>query len=204
MTAIGGEVPTNGAQSAIETELPYIAQFTIQGVSDLLFHAWNCEAIEERSNAAKGSKAKKTDNIETFVFRNDLGELCLPGRYLCAAIIKAAKFRQDPRSPRKSAEDLFKAGICPITNLASLGVKVWDYEHKQRKVIQRSAVTGTWPALKSGWRATIQIQCNLPEYISPAMLNETAQRAGKLMGVGDLRPTYGRFQVVEFKLIDLD
>lgn len=196
-------MPSNDGQSAIATEEPYIAEVVIQGVADLLFHKWNVEAIQSKADAAKGSKAKKTDDIESFVFRNDKGELCLPGRYLCAAIVKAAKFRQDPRSPRKSAEDLFKAGVCPITSLASLGIKSWDYEHKQRKVIQRSAVTGTWPAIKAGWTAAIQLQCNLPEYISPAMLNETAQRAGKLMGVGDLRPTYGRFQVVGFKVLDL-
>src|SRR5436190_11110994 len=103
---IGGEVPTNGAASTIATEEPYIAEITIQGVADLLFHKWNVEAIQSKADAAKGSKAKKSDDIGTFVFRNDKSELCLPGRYLCAAIVKAAKFRQDPRSPRKSAEDL--------------------------------------------------------------------------------------------------
>ena len=31
----------------------------IVGVADLLFHRWNCEAVEAKGKAAKGSKAKK-------------------------------------------------------------------------------------------------------------------------------------------------
>jgi len=42
---------------------------------------------------------------------------------------------------------------------------------------------------------------NIPEYVSPQDLNETIQRAGRLIGVGDFRPTYGRFNIVEFKEI---
>jgi hypothetical protein len=78
LSAIGGEAPTNGAAEAIEMTTPYVAHFAIQGVADLLFHRWNCEAVEEKANAAKGSKAKKTDNIESYVYRDDAGELCLP------------------------------------------------------------------------------------------------------------------------------
>ena len=31
----------------------------------------------------------------------------------------AAKFRQDPRSQRKSAMDLYKAGVVPLTSAAA-------------------------------------------------------------------------------------
>jgi hypothetical protein len=41
----------------------------------------------------------------------------------------------------------------------------------------------------------------LPEYISPSFLNETVQAAGRLVGVGDFRPTFGRFQVTKFKVL---
>lgn len=119
------------------------------------------------------------------------------------SMIGAAKFRQDPRSPRKSAMDLFKAAVVSVTQLATLGVKDWDYEDKRRVVIQRSAITRTRPAMKAGWTAKIQLQCNLPEYVSPSLLNEVIAQAGKLIGVGDFRPTFGRFQVVGFEVLDL-
>ncbi len=201
---IGGAVPANGAADLIETEIPYTVEVTVQGVADFLYHRWNCEAVEEKARAKKGSELKKTDNLESYVYRNGKGELSIPGTQLRGAIIGAAKFRQDPRSPRKSAQDLFKAGIICLTQYASVGQKHWDYEDKQRVVIQRNAITRTRPALKAGWRATFQILCNLPEYISPSLLNDVIGAAGKFCGLGDYHPTYGRFQVVSFKLIELD
>jgi hypothetical protein len=201
-TAVGPEV-TNGAKAIIEAGVPYGVAVHIQGVADLLFHRWNCEAVAAKGNAPKGSKAKKSDDIESYVYRNDEEELCLPGEYLRQSIINAAKFRQDPRSPRKSAMDLYKAGIVSLTPLASLGVTEWDYEHKCRVTVQRNGITRVRPALKQGWRADITLMVNLPEYIPPDALQDVITNAGRLVGVGDSRPTYGRFHVTRFELTGL-
>lgn len=201
-TEIGGESPTNGARSAINSYLPYVVEIELVGTADLLFHRWNNEAVAEKAAARKGSAAKKTDDIESYVYRTDKGELAIPGEYLRMAVIGAAKYRQDPRSPRKSAMDLYKAGLISLTNLASLGTKAWDYEDKRRVVIQRSAITRTRPAMKAGWRAKFSLQVNLPEYISEVDLNETITMAGKLIGLADFRPTFGRFQITKFAVID--
>lgn len=189
---------TNGANEIISFSEPYIATVKIEGVADFLFHRWNAEAVDEKAASAKGSKAKKTDNLESYVYRNDDGELCVPGEYLRMAIINAAKFKQDPRSPRKSAMELVKAGIVPLTALASLGKDRWDFEDRRRVVIQRSGINRTRPGIKTGWQLEFQLQINLPEYISPFMLRELLDSAGKLIGIGDFRPTYGRFVVTSF------
>ena len=135
-TSIGGEVPTNSCENDINGLQPYVAHVTIEGTADILFHRWNCEAVEEKSKKAKGSSSKKSDNVESYVYRLDDGNpksnLAIPGEYLRMAIVSAAKFRQDPRSPRKSAMDLFKAAIIPLTVLSDLGVNRWDYEDKRR------------------------------------------------------------------------
>lgn len=196
---IGGQVPTTGGNDAIEVTEPYRAAVTIEGTADILFHRWNVEAVEAKSKAAKGSAEKKSDNIESYVYRDEAGTICIPGEYLRGAIIMAAKYRQDPRSPRKSAMDLFKAGIVSLSPLASVGANKWDYEDKHRVIIQRSAVTRIRPALRSGWQATFELLVTLPEYISPQILNEVIGSAGRLVGIGDFRPTYGRFVVVNFE-----
>lgn len=198
LAEIGGDVPTNGAESVYSANMPYVATVTIRGVADYLYHRWNCESVEAKANAAKGSKAKKSDDLESYVYRCDDGTLGIPGEQLRMAIIHAAKFRQDPRSPRKSAMDLYKAGVVVLTALHSTGRKEWDYEHKCRVVIQRNSITRTRPALKTGWDGTFDIQVNLPEYIGEADLNEVIANAGRLLGLGDFRPTYGRFQVTNF------
>lgn len=195
---IGGNTPTNGGRLAIESGMPYIATVKIAGVADLLMHRWNCEAIEAKAGAGKNTKAKKMDDVESYVYRMDSGNLGLPGEYLRMAIIGAAKFKQDPRSPRKSAMDLYKAGVVALTNLSDLGVKNWDYLDKRRAVIQRAGINRVRPAMKSGWRLSVDFQVNLPEYISPEDLNDTIAMAGRLIGIGDFRPTFGRFQIAAF------
>jgi hypothetical protein len=198
-TAIGPV--TNGAAAVIDLSAPYMVRARLVGVADLLFHRWNCEAVEAKGKAAKGSKAKKTDDIESYVYRNDSNELAVPGEYVRQAVIHAAKFRQDPRSPRKSAMDLFKAAIVTLTPLASLGVAEWDYEHKCRVQVQRNGVTRVRPAMKSGWSIEVDFLVNLPEYVPAEALHETLVNAGRLIGLADFRPTYGRFAVTAFDAI---
>jgi hypothetical protein len=198
--AIGPET-TNGGKVGIEYAIPYVASTRIVGVADLLFHRWNVEGVATKARAAKGSKAKKSDDLESYVYRDDDGELAIPGEYLRQAVIHAAKFRQDPRSPRKSAMDLFKAGVVCLTPLASLGARDWDYEDRRRVMIQRNGVTRVRPAMRTGWSVEIQLMVNLPEYIPPDALQDVLVNAGRLIGLADFRPTYGRFAMQHFEIV---
>jgi hypothetical protein len=190
---------TNDARESISASEPYVVTVTIKGAADFLFHRWSCEAVDAKSKAAKNSVAKKTDNVESYVYRDAAGMLCIPGEYLRQSIIHAAKFKVDPRSPRKSGMDLYKAGVTTLTQLASVGKEKWDYLDTRRVVVQRSGVSRTRPALSTGWAATFELMVLLPEYIGREDLNDTLAMAGRLIGVGDFRPTYGRFQVVRFE-----
>jgi hypothetical protein len=189
---------TNNGKHAIDLTIPYVAKVTIEGTAPLLMHRWNTEAVDEKSKAAKGSKAKKTDDIESYVYRCDNGNIGIPGFYLRGAIIGAAKYHQDPRSPRKSAQDLYKAGVVALTDLADTGCATWDEIQQHRVKVQMSAITRSRPALFKGWRASFELSVLTPEYIAPDVLNGIIQEAGRLIGVGDFRPTYGRFLVVGF------
>jgi hypothetical protein len=194
---------SNDAKLDIEIQTPYMIEAKIEGTSAMLFHRWSVEAVEEKANAAKGSKSKKTDNVESYIYRDEKGHVAVPSEYFRQAIIHAAKFKQDPRSPRKSAMDLFKAGIATIGELCSLGVKEPDYMDRRRVVIQRNGITRTRPAMLAGWKCAVSLQVLLPEYINPAMMNETLQYAGRIVGVGDFRPSFGRFMVTGFDVIEL-
>jgi len=192
---------SNGGQTVIDASIPYAVEAMVQGVSDILFHRWNCDAIEAKAKAAKGSKEKKSDDVESYVFRNDDGFLCVPGEYFRMSLVNAAKFLQDPRSPRKSAMDLFKSAVFSTSPLCSLNVREWDYEHRCRVTVQRAGITRTRPALKTGWSCTATFQCNLPEYVPQELFLQVLNEAGRLIGVGDFRPTYGRFVVTNFARI---
>ena len=196
--------PTNGASGAIAYEQPYVARITIKGTEALLFHVWNIEAIKATAGGPRGSLAKKTDAVETYVRRDENNLICLPGEYLKMAIVEAAKSKPDPRSTRKSARDLFKAGVIwlseltPIITATGDLTEKWDFIHGARARVQQSFITRYRPAFHPGWSATIEFLVTTPEYISPELLHDVASSAGRLVGVGDFRPSYGRFRVTHF------
>ena len=200
-----GELLNNDALATIKLSEPYVVSVTTQGVSTMLCHRWSDESVEAKAKAAKGSTAKRTDDIDSYVYRNNKNEICIPGSYLYGTIADkkggAAKYRQDPRSPRKSALDLYRAGVVVLTELASLGIKDWDHLDRRRVVVNNSGITRVRPAILAGWEATFEVMVQLPEYITPTDLLDVIAQGGKLCGFGDFRPTYGRFCVTRFDLL---
>lgn len=176
---------------------PWIADFTIKGTSSLVFHRW---AVDDGDGPAAKKGANKTDNVDSYVFRCDDGTIGLPGEYVRQAMIAAAKYHKDPRSARAAATGLFKAGIVSNTELASLGSDDWDYLDRRRAVVQRQGITRVRPAFQPGWEATFQFSVLLYEYITPQLFMDVLRDAGQFAGVGDMRPSYGRFATVKFEV----
>ena len=201
ITEISGESPTNGAEPFIEMQRPYRVSVELEGVCPLLFHRWNNESVAAKARAKKGSDEKKTDDTESFMWHDEKGFVCLPGEYVRQSVIHASKYEQDPRSPRKSMMDLMKAALVSLTELASLGVRQPDFIDQRRVVIQRSAITRSRPAMRTGWRAKFVLMVNLPEYVPPQKLNHLIQQAGRIIGLADFRPSFGRFSVVKFEVL---
>lgn len=209
--ALGGDISNAGAPT-IELEQPYRISVTITGDAPILFHRWQSDAIDAKAKAAKGSAAKKSDNIESYVWRNSDNLICLPGEYLRGSLIDpkngAAKYMQDPRSPRKSALDLFRAGVLSLTEMAPINradgtlADTWDYIDRRRVSVQRNGITRERPAFAAGWSATVILMVTTPHYIDPILLRQTLTQAGRLVGVGDFRPSFGRFSVTNCELLD--
>lgn len=196
----------NGAATFIEMTEPVTVVFKVEGISPVLFHRWCVEGVAAKAAAAKGSAAKKTDDVESYVWRDSRRRICIPGEYFRQSMIHAARFRQDPRSPRKSAIDLYRAGLVSLTELAPIMsvsgavAKTWDYLDQRRVQVVRASVTRSRPAFLAGWSAELHFQIQTPEYISIADFRDVLMQAGRLIGVGDFRPSYGRFQIVSCKM----
>jgi len=187
--------PSNDGERLISIEQPYSVIVKVRGICPLIFHRWSVDAIDIKAAASKGSKAKKTDDLESYVYRDEDGFISIPGEYFRMSIVNAAKFKQDPRSPRKSAMDLFKASVFPLSDHCSLGKKDWDYVDRRRAPVQRQGITRSRPAFLTGWTVEVMLSVSTPEYISPALLHEVMTMAGRLVGVADFRPTFGRYQI---------
>jgi hypothetical protein len=195
---------SNDAKTMIDSTIPYVATVRIEGTCPILFHRWSNASVAEKSAAAKGSKAKKTDDVDSYVYRCPDNTIGIPGVYLVGCMTDpkngAAKYQQDPRSPRKSALDLFRASVVPLTDVASLGSETWDYLDERRVTVQRNGITRVRPAFHAGWQAEFDISVLTPEYISPSLLLETLTLGGRLVGIADFRPTFGRFQITRFDI----
>lgn len=193
-------VATKGNGKAFDLSGGYTAGIRIVGVAPILFHRYDDVAVEAKGKAAKNSAEKKSDNVESYVYRTPGGDIGIPGTVFKAALREAGRSVQDPRSPRKSAMDLVKASIQVEPFIASLGTKEWDYIDRRRVVVQRAAITRHRPALAEGWNTDFQIVVLAPEYISPDWLHDLVTRAGRFVGIGDFRPDFGRFRMDRFEI----
>jgi len=192
---------SNGAKHMIELTQPYRATVKVLGTAKMLMHCWNNEAIAEKAAAKKGSDKKKTDDLESYLLRNEKGQIVMPTLNFCAGIREAGKSFPDPASPRKSLRDRLKAIVVPESEygLINGGVKDWDFVDMRRVVIQRAGITRSRPAFFEGWTIEFQIMILEPEYLQPARLFELVESAGKFQGLGDFRPTFGRYRVAKFE-----
>lgn len=202
-TALDSKQVSNGAEQAINVTAPYRFAVTVAGDAPLLFHSWNIEAIQGKADAKKGSAEKKSDNVESYVYRTDAGHLGVPGSNFQACLREAGRYVPDPRSPRKSSMDLIRAGIVPLDIVAPFhgALTNWDYEDRRRVTIMRAGVTRTRPAMNIGWEITFNMLVTTPEYLSPELVRQIIGQAGRTVGLCDFRPTYGRFSVTRFLLL---
>lgn len=190
----GGKAVTGGYE-------PYIVEVEIVGTDPMLMHRYDIADVKSKEGAKKGSKEKKTDNLEGMVYRNSDREIVFPGINFKACLREAAKFKQDPRSPRKSLRDMIRAAI-KVPNDASFGTKDWDFEDQRPVVIKQSRITRTRPAMKVGWKLMYEIHVLLAEYVTEELLHELCVDAGRLIGLGDFRPDFGCFRVTRFEVLN--
>jgi hypothetical protein len=54
--------------------------------------------------------------------------------------------------------------------------------------------------MKMGWKVDVDFQILTPEYIDSVLFQDVLNMAGRLVGVGDFRPTYGRFMITKYKV----
>lgn len=183
---------------------PYRVHVTIEGSADMMFHKWN-NAPEVKEPGVKNPTVK--DNPELSVYRDDNGLICLPSTYIVRSIVEAGRFYQDPRNKKARAKELVQATVIgnemlmPITPAGEKKhAKDWDYLDRRRVTIQRAAITRTRPAFKTGWTCSMSFSILAPALIPTNFFRALVDTAGSFVGVGDFRPSFGRFKVVKWEV----
>jgi hypothetical protein len=176
----------------------YCATVKIRGTSRILFHAWKLNA--DGTVVREKKKQTPEEEVESYVYRTKDGNIGIPGEYLRYSVVAAARFLRDPRDRRKGASDLFKKGIVSLTEMADTGKATWDWVYARKFNIARGSITLRRPMLDEGWEATFLFLVVDEEWIPSDALREALALAGRVIGIGDHRPAFGRFEVVSFEV----
>ena len=137
-----------------------------------------------------------------------------PARGVLATCAWLPKFeRRGKRGPWRVASDLnwrrlkfwrrmLSQALDPNTAPTALdNVREVLVEHGPHAVIQAWELV-SWLSSRLGWKVEVELMVHLPEYIPPVLLRQVLDDAGRLIGVGDFRPTFGRFAVSNWDVQD--
>lgn len=160
--------------------------------------------------------------------------LCGATDWIHRAMVEAGKRFSDPSSSggRKSAKELVEAGVEVIGETGDIDVtpfwvaprvgsttskekykkaSTWDCLDKRRVTVGTAAVPRVRPMMMPGWRLKYVITVTEPSFIPVTgentkgpSLRSLIEAAGARQGLGDYRPKFGKFCIVEWEVRDDD
>lgn len=207
-----GEASSSEMSSASVTAIadpsnPYRSlTLRIRGVSPLLMHSGqmadprNRFAKEMRRITSKRAKTEadyeqlaKLEWMGSLYLSN--GEPCIPGEVIEAAFVEAA--RKNKRGQIAKAA-ILSDGFWPLEyDGPRTPDALWQDERFRLSVgvrVQRNRVIRTRPIFRQ-WAANVTIEY-LPDILNRQDVIETVSVLGRIIGLGDWRPRFGRFEVV--------
>ena len=166
----------------------------VQGVAPLLMNKF---VVAEKTASSRAKKVYvPEEEAEKKTYRTEEEKLFLPSTHFKAAMIKAGTdFKM---SGKKTYKEYIKAGI--FIEPEEIVLDQQEYEiHAEPVVIARARVMSWRPKFKE-WSCEFVIEI-ADEMLNADTIKEILIAAGKYKGVGDHRPEYGRFEVIEFETI---
>jgi hypothetical protein len=179
---------------------------TIEPVSPLLMHRFNDNTEIGVQNGhrpvASGDRGTPRQQAEGFAYKDDNGNLFIPGPALFSAIVSAGKFHKHGKNKLTTfATSLVPAGLI-VTDLAvPLGTKAFEVD--SRRVVNRStggAHICHRPRIDK-YKATFNVQWD-DAYFPANLVRLLVDDAGSKIGIGAFRPEkkgpFGRFTVTKW------
>jgi len=164
----------------------------VKGTAPLLLHKY----VGETKTKAKQKVYIPEEEAEKVTYRNKKGKIYIPSTHFKGAMIKAGvDFKYEGR---KTYKEYIKAGI--TFQETEIILTPQEYEiHSCPVVIGRSRIVRSRPMF-TDWSCEFIFEIIDDELArNPGIIKEILEKAGKYKGVGDYRPEFGRFEVVEFK-----
>ena len=186
----------------------YGVSITVKGVCPLLQNRF---PMPEFGDLSKGGKKSTGSPDYSQEWRSHLyaagGKIYQPSSHFEGAIIKAGASFKIQGKRGKTYRDLLAASIIIDPEQIPHNMDVPEeldadadkplYLDVRPVVIQRARIVRVRPAFKAGWELSFEIAVGDDE-IQPDLLQDILAMAGKSIGIGDFRPRFGRFNVINF------
>ena len=174
--------------------MSYQVEVKIEGVSPLLQHRYEMEEAESKSKKKVGS-VDYSKEAEKAIYRDESGKIYQPASHIEGALMKAAVNFQITGKGKKTYKDLTKMVIVEPFAIPHLQ-KAFKVD-KRPVVINRARVVRYRPRFDK-WSLKFTMMVT-EDQLPIEVLEEIMEYAGRYIGIGDYRPRFGRFRIVEFK-----
>lgn len=151
----------------------------------------------KRKNTDEGIAALGNLEFESGLYLDAKGRVVWPSRVLEASIAMGARKTKEGKTALAAVfVDTdgvldYEGGPLSVKDL----INSPDHRLTVGVRVQQSRVMRTRPMFRN-WKTTFQVSA-LAEQVSESTLNTWLENAGNFVGLGDFRPRYGRFEVVE-------
>ena len=189
----------------------YTVSTMIKGIAPLMQHRYPMPDLNTLSKGGHKSSGAKdyTQEWREYFYATEDGEIYQPSSHIEGALTKAAVNFKVTGKRGKSYKDLIVANVIVDPERILHNMKVPEeldadadkplYLDVRPVIVQRARVVRIRPTFKAGWELAFDIQV-IDDEIQPELLQDILALAGKTVGIGDYRPKFGRFQVIEYKL----
>lgn len=168
----------------------------VKGTAPLLMNKFT-DTSQDPGKSSRGKKVyEPADEAEKKAYRTAEGKLYLPGTHFKASMVKAGA--DIKMTGRKTCKDFIKAGLFVVDEEIILDQQEYEI-HSEPVVIQRARVMSWRPKFKQ-WSCSFTIELLDEDYLNPSLVKQVLESAGRFKAVGDHRPEYGRFEIVDFKV----
>lgn len=168
----------------------------VKGVAPLVMHKFNLESEDDSRRGKKNYVPE--EEAEKAAYRNQQGQLILPTNHFKASMVKAAT--DFKISGKKTAKEFVKSGILMSETETVLDPQEYEV-FTCPVVVNRSRIPRSRPMIRD-WTCEFTLEIIDDLYLDKNLIKEILETAGKYKGVGDNRPEYGRFEVVEFEKLN--
>ena len=172
-------------------------EVTIEGIAPLLQHRFPDDNPETtaKSKRKTGIKDYRAES-EQSAYRTPDGKLYQPAAHIEAALVKGATSFQIPGKGKKTYKDLFRSSVFVMPDAIPHEIQTYEIDARP-VVVVRARVMRYRPKLNK-WRLSFILQIQDPD-LPPSVVKEILDYTGLRVGIGDYRPRFGRFTVVEWK-----